>query len=268
MFSTEKVSYEYISINSAGEQLHSNIDIDTLRENGRVDYGIQFIESGKCIIDDNGRARVVESGYVLLHFPAVRQHYYITKDHATHIMWIHFSGRFARTLDPLKSNETVVIKIHDTAEFKAAFDGLLSSYYSKKYGYESVSAGYIQIIIGLLLQNARQDSSSNLAKSKHRELETVISLMNRDYAKPIDLEEYAKLCYVSKSRFIHIFKEYTGYSPYAYQLGIRMDRAKDFLRDTNLSVEEIADVIGYSDSSYFCRIFKKYTGSTPSGFRE
>lgn len=265
--SSERVSHEHLTINNASEQILNNINYSTLRENGRVDYGIQFIEDGKCIIEDNGNARIVTSGNVLLHFPSVRQHYSFVKDDVTHLMWVHFSGRFARVLDVLKSSETVVIKIHNTEEFKAVFDGLLSSYYSKKYGYEAVSTGYLQIILGLLLQNAKQDSTSNPSKSKYRELEKVISLMNRDFATPIDLEEYANLCYVSKSRFIHIFKEYTGYSPYAYQLCIRMDRAKELLSDTSLSIEEISDFVGYSDSSYFCRIFKKYTGNTPTFYR-
>lgn len=266
--STEKVSYEHLTINSAGEQTLENMAFSTLRENGRVDYGIQFIEHGCCIVEDNGNARFVESGGVILQFPGVRQHYSFTKEYASHLMWIHFSGRFARVLDPLKSNESVIIKIHNFEEFKAAFDGLLSSYYTKKPGYEAVSTGYLQIIIGLLLQNSKQDASSGIAKSKYHELEKVISLMNKDYAKPIDLVEYANLCYVSKSRFIHIFKEYTGYSPYAYQLAIRMDRAKELLRDSELSIEEISDFVGYSDSSYFCRIFKKHTGNTPSYYRE
>ena len=84
----------------------------------------------------------------------------------------------------------------------------------------------------------------------------------------IDLEKYADMCFVSRSRFIHLFKEYTGFSPYNFQLKIRMERAIEMLVYTSLSVEEIAEMVRYADCSYFCRVFKKFTGHTPLFYRK
>ena len=67
---------------------------------------------------------------------------------------------------------------------------------------------------------------------------------------------------------MHLFKDYTGFSPYRFQLKIRMERAVEMLEYTALSVEEIAEMVGYEDCSYFCRIFKRYTGHTPLFYRK
>ena len=96
----------------------------------------------------------------------------------------------------------------------------------------------------------------------------VINEMNAAFEQPVDLQKYADMCYVSKSRFLHIFKEYTGLSPARFQVKIRMERAVEMLTYTALSVREIAALVGYTDCSYFCRMFKKMMGHTPSYYRQ
>ena len=52
------------------------------------------------------------------------------------------------------------------------------------------------------------------------------------------------------------------------QLGDRMERAKMYILNSDMSIEEIADKVGFSSSSYFCKIFKKNTGFTPTQYRK
>ncbi len=266
-YSSQRVSTEYITLNNCGEQYLGNANYDTVRENGRVDYGIQFIESGRCTFEDNGKIRVAEAGSLLLHFPGVRQHYSFQKEDKTHLMWAHFSGTSCQMLDRLKTGETVHIKLTDVKTFKLVFDQMLTANNIRQANYQTVCGGYITVLLGLILRSVDEQSEKALGQGRERLIQ-VINHMNQNFAQPISLEKYADMCYVSLSRFMHLFKDYTGYSPYRFQLKIRMERAVEMLEYTALSVEEIAEMVGYEDCSYFCRIFKRFTGHTPLFYRK
>ncbi len=63
------------------------------------------------------------------------------------------------------------------------------------------------------------------------------------------------------------FKQVYGVAPYRYLLSIRLDRAKKLLRDTELSVGEIAGMVGYEHANNFSVVFKKITGEKPGNWR-
>jgi len=65
-----------------------------------------------------------------------------------------------------------------------------------------------------------------------------------------------------------LFKQETGESFSRYLNNLRIEKAKDLLRSTNIKANKIALEVGYSDSNYFYNIFKKYTGMYPSEYLE
>ena len=92
--------------------------------------------------------------------------------------------------------------------------------------------------------------------------------MNREYKKNYTLDDYAKMCNMSKFHFLRIFKGITGASPFEYRNKIRLDHAKELLLDTPLPINEIGRSVGYSSNSYFCDAFKAKTGTSPSVYRK
>ena len=67
--------------------------------------------------------------------------------------------------------------------------------------------------------------------------------------------------------FSHIFKDVTGKKLQDYLVQIRLDKAKDLLRDIDLKVKQVAHGVGFTDPNYFCRTFKKRTGLSPTNWR-
>ena len=67
--------------------------------------------------------------------------------------------------------------------------------------------------------------------------------------------------------FSRLFKQSTGSTPHQYLLRCRTDRAKQFLKNTNLSIAAMADRVGFADRSHLNRHFKRYVGMPPSQFR-
>lgn len=64
-----------------------------------------------------------------------------------------------------------------------------------------------------------------------------------------------------------LFKREFGVNFHAYLTELKMQRAKEYLRGTSMSVQDIAYLVGYKELKYFFKVFKKQTGLTPSEFR-
>ncbi|GGD56702.1 response regulator transcription factor [Paenibacillus nasutitermitis] len=83
----------------------------------------------------------------------------------------------------------------------------------------------------------------------------------------ITLEEVADMLHINSSYFSRLFKKETGDNFIHYVTFAKMERAKELLGKTNISVEKIAEQLGYDNKSYFTKLFKKHTGTTPGEYR-
>ena len=90
--------------------------------------------------------------------------------------------------------------------------------------------------------------------------------MHEEYAQNQPLTRYAAYCSLSLSRFSHVFRAATGLTPLNYLNRIRIDKAKELLLNTSLSVAEISEITGFSSQNYFGRLFKKQVGQSPTQF--
>ncbi|WP_054028818.1 AraC family transcriptional regulator [Bacillus sp. FJAT-28004] len=81
------------------------------------------------------------------------------------------------------------------------------------------------------------------------------------------LHELASIANVSPSYFHHIFQEHTGLTPKGYMEYIKISEAAKLLKDTEMSVTEIALRLGYSSSQHFATAFGRAIGQTPTQWR-
>lgn len=81
------------------------------------------------------------------------------------------------------------------------------------------------------------------------------------------LLETASYFSVSESYVCIIFKKAFDDTINQYMISRRIEKAKDYLHNSNKKIKEISELVGYRDCNYFIRIFKKYTGVTPADFR-
>lgn len=88
------------------------------------------------------------------------------------------------------------------------------------------------------------------------------------FHQELSLEALARHLGISPYYFSKLFKEVEGVNYIDFLTSVRMDYAKESLREREKSIKEICMESGYSDPNYFSRLFKKWTGKTPTEYRE
>lgn len=99
-------------------------------------------------------------------------------------------------------------------------------------------------------------------------LKDMLLFIQKNYAGYVTLDDIAKSGNVSKSTCLAIFKKYLQDTPANYLIGYRLKKAMKMLRDSDLSVTEIALEVGFGGVSYFAETFRKNYGCSPSEYRQ
>lgn len=93
-------------------------------------------------------------------------------------------------------------------------------------------------------------------------------LIDRAYAEKLDLDTLARAAGYSRFHFARSFREVYGETPARYLTSRRIERAKDLLRATPLSVTEICHLVGFSSLGSFSSRFSAMTGMSPTEYRK
>ncbi|MDO4492112.1 MAG: response regulator [Lachnospiraceae bacterium] len=91
--------------------------------------------------------------------------------------------------------------------------------------------------------------------------------IRENYTWDISLDDISRTLKLTPYYFSKLFKQETGSTFMEYLTGLRIEKAKQLLKDPELSIKEIGISVGYSDPNYFSRIFKKVQGETPTEYR-
>ena len=99
-------------------------------------------------------------------------------------------------------------------------------------------------------------------------LDNSINFLEKYYYKDLSLTELANVCNMSDSYFSRKFKERFNINFSTYLLNIRLEKAKDLLKEKNLNIENISEMVGFKDTSYFSKSFKQKYGIAPHYYRD
>lgn len=91
--------------------------------------------------------------------------------------------------------------------------------------------------------------------------------INENYAQKLTLNTLAKIAHYNPSYISSLFKKETGQGITDYITELRLNKARELLLDTSMSIDEIADSIGLNNNSYMTALFKKKVGMNPSDYR-
>ncbi|MCR5735597.1 MAG: response regulator [Lachnospiraceae bacterium] len=99
-------------------------------------------------------------------------------------------------------------------------------------------------------------------------IDNVISDIREHYTEDISLTSLAAKYNISTGHLSNMIKEHLQVNFSDYIASLRIQRAKELLRDDGYSIQEIAEIVGYNDYFYFTKVFKKIEGISPSKYRK
>lgn len=142
------------------------------------------------------------------------------------------------------------------------------------YGKFSLNADLCSSVSQLflsLMKYIKQTIEAVIEDRKLRDIKpirTAKQYIQQNYMKPISLKEVSSYVGFNDSYFSSLFKKESGKNFLEYLSEIRMNKAKELLKETNMSIAGICESVGYADLKHFTKSFKKYTGLKPNEFRK
>lgn len=148
------------------------------------------------------------------------------------------------------------------------FENIYHEMHEKKSGYAEICQHYLAILIQLICRKDRISYELVDMQTSSRECYKTKSYIEANFRDKITLDCLAENCNLTKFYLSHKFSELYGKSPMAFLAEVRIAAAKDLLKTTNHSVEEIASSTGFSSGSYFSQTFQKHCGMSPQQYRK
>ncbi len=101
-----------------------------------------------------------------------------------------------------------------------------------------------------------------------QQTEDALLYIHQHYMEELPLEQLAACCRMSLYHFIRCFKRDTGRTPHTYIQEYRMQKAKELLIQTQLSIADVASFVGYADPSHFAKLFSQSAGCLPREYKK
>ncbi len=143
-------------------------------------------------------------------------------------------------------------------------------YISKDVCYKlPIRANIYRIMTALLrFYGASRDDDDRAIYHNVMRLRPVVNYIDEHMGEKIYIETLADMITVSPDYFTKMFKESIGKTPIDYINGVRVNRALQLLSETDTSVNDISDSLGFSNPNYFHKIFKQYIDTSPLAYRK
>ena len=241
------------------------------RREGLPSYLIKYVVSGEGLLEYNGATETVSPGqafWIECRKPQFYQTSPIKKE--WHMLWVHFYGHgCARYYDLfLSQNDGCnVITLPPNTAAPAILRELMEIY---RYGQSSLAG---DIRAARLLTDLMSDCALSACTLPEHEMvpdciQEARTYLLDNYHMRITLDDLAKRFSINKFYFQKLFKRYTGFTPNEFLIFTRLNRAKELLRTTNDTINQIAFEVGIENSSHFINQFKQREGITPHAFRQ
>ena len=124
-----------------------------------------------------------------------------------------------------------------------------------------LSSMQMEVLLRLFEHTERMPRPSG-SMEDHRAVTRAKSYLHEKFYAPVTLDELSKVAGLSRFRLAHAFTRTFGLSPHAYQIQIRIERARQLLRQGILGAQ-VAAALGFADQSHFIRHFRRIMGVAP-----
>lgn len=233
------------------------------KRDGLDNFLLIYTKKGSGYVEHSDKTYTLPPNSMVL-IDCNRYHHYKTLDDSWSFLWVHFSGASALPYyNIINQNGFAPIDVHENSELDSLFSKLFSVAFKMESDKQVILSNIIHSILTISYLENKSYTPSNKYAIHKSAIDKIIRYIEQNYNSNITIDSLSELTNISKFYLIKIFKYFTRKTPYEYILEYRISIAKLLLAQDNLSVSEIASLVGFTDQKIFITNFKKITGTTP-----
>lgn len=243
-----------------------------LEQRMHMDYDIWFIQEGKLLLTVAGQCYEAEAGQVVFFYPGLTYEMKVLTG-VTRFLYLHFDLRLGEHLSVLDEIDCAgIFSLSDscTDEVEKLFEACEMPV-RQPLTSMLVKGAFLVVLRTILLEADRRYARFQAGMQRMPQLarlEEVFAYVYAHMDERLSVSVLARCAGMSEKYFISYFKRCAGVSPAAYVRQIRMNVAKSYLQKGVLSVSQIAQMVGYGDSSSFSKAFKRCMHVSPGDIRQ
>ena len=232
---------------------------------------LHFVLDGKGVLEVNDKIYHVKKDDIFVIPKGHKIRYFADDETPWEYMWLTFDGEKAETYLghiglsaespvlhsalPVKVYQPMIDKILDTNELT--------------FANEIKRVGYLYEIISALIdaQSATRREQNIYDYSSDTYVAYALQYIKINYAH-VKVNDLAQYIGISRSYLTNIFKKQLNISPQEYLVSFRLKKSAELLRTSNMSIQEVAETIGYDNPLTFSKMFKQTYGVSPREYRK
>lgn len=230
----------------------------------RNHYVIHYVVSGKGVFYCGPKKYNLSQGDIFVIYPGTIVKYQADEKDPWHYMWVNFYGGEAKEIfaDTGISVLNPIMKIKNAEETISIIEKMPTERSADTAVNLNFTANLYTFMSLIVSNGLKKEGTENTY------LESAVKYIKAHYYDDISVEQIASHIGISRKYLFALFKKSLGISPKDYIIDYRIKRAKEFLKDKNLPIGNIAYSVGYSDPLTFSKMFKLKVGISPTEYRE
>jgi len=241
------------SVKSTAGKLHKEVS--------RINHGFVYVISGVFNYELNDYEIIRSYEDSIVYLPKNSTYFHIAQCDSQTIV-VNFDLT-AASAEFSFSEGICLLNFVKSKTLRADFINLYDEYYSS--GNPAKLKRYLYNIILRIYDEYKYKMNKN--DKRYAMIQPAIEFLETNNVFDTHVRELSDMCYLSQNAFRNIFKEYYNMLPNEYLIKRRLDRAVQLLKNTNLSITDIAEQLNFTDTAHFSNSFKKYMNITPNMYR-
>ncbi len=177
-------------------------------------------------------------------------------------IWINLSGDFAKRL----AADCGILGTYHYPGLDTSDILMKLQYYAARPEHPAAAEKCMALVVELFLRLSR--ACRETEPRKQTPVEKMLAYIEQHETDPISLEQLAAVCKKSPSQAERLFRAAVGVPPYRYALTRKLELACQLLRETGMSVRDIASYLSFEDEFYFSGLFRRKIGISPTEYRK
>ena len=263
----KKIYFE-VNLDECGiEQGTPGVGYDYVVEKNAV---LHYITKGSGTFKFNDKVFHLKEGDGFILLNGMKVEYIASIDDPWEYYWIGFSGQNVdQYLHRSSIIDDIIINYNDTSKIPEIIISMCNI--SKTYNINSSDDILLLSNLNLLLYTISIEFpkpfqyNNNLT---HTYIQEVLNFINSNYMRNITIQEIADYVHLSRSYLYKMFMKHLGQSTQSYLINLRMYKSSLLLKETNLSISDISNKVGYNDPLLFSKTFSKHFSMSASKYRQ